>query len=500
MTEELFINVSHFETRVARLKDGSVEDIHLERARHHSVTGNIYLGKVVRVVPGMQAAFVDVGLDRPGFLHARDIESPGMDNNGTSVGSPDIRNLVRDGQELLVQISKDPISGKGARLTTQLAIASRYLVLMPEVGHIGISQRIEEEAERERLRDGIDGLRRELDSPMGFIARTACEGVAEADLRIDMRVLLRIWERVKENRVGAKVGQAVYEELPLHIRVVRDWTGPELKAVFIDHAETYRRVREFTDRFLPELSDRIMMYSGERPLFSRHNIDEEIQRALDPRVALKCGGYLLLEQTEAMITIDVNTGGYVGQHSLEETVYRTNLEAAQVVPRQLRLRNLGGIVVIDFIDMEEEEHQRQVLRALEKACEGDHARIRIEGFSGLGLVQLSRKRTRESLYQQICEPCGHCEGRGIVKTSESTSIEILRSIFQDARVRACEPGKSGDYLIRAPEAVIDRLLDEDADHLAQLAQKIGREVRFQVEPSYGPGGFDIVLVQSMQPV
>ena len=457
MAEALFINVSHFETRVARLTDGSVEEIHLERSNAHSVTGNIYLGRVVRVVPGMQAAFVDVGLDRPGFLHARDIELAGVSSTGVETRPPDIRTLVRDGQEVLVQVSKDPISGKGARLTTQLAIASRFLVLMPQVGHIGISQRIEDEAERDRLRTTIDSLRAELGSSMGFIARTACEGVDEDAMRLDMRVVLRIWDRIQENRAGAAVGDAIYEELPLHIRVVRDWAGPDLAQVNVDHAETYRRVREFADRFLPEFSERIELYQGDRPLFGHHNIDDEIGRALEPRVPLKCGGYLVLEQTEAMITIDVNTGGYVGQHSLEETVYRTNLEAAQMVPRQLRLRNLGGIVVVDFIDMEDEEHQRDVLRTLEKAFEGDHARIRIEGFSGLGLVQLSRKRTRESLYQQVCEPCPHCEGKGMVKTSESTCIEILRSILQDARVRACEPGRPGepglrpgDYLIRRP--------------------------------------------------
>jgi ribonuclease G len=293
----------------------------------------------------------------------------------------------------------------------------------------------------------------------------------------------------------------VHQEIPLHIRVVRDLAGPTLSHIHIDHRETYDRVLAFVSDYLPAFSERVHFYQEARPLFERFGAEEELGRALARRVDLRCGGYLIIEQTEAMITIDVNTGGYLGAHNLEETVYRTNLEAAQVIPRQLRLRNLGGIIVIDFIDMEDEEHRRQVMRALEKACEGDPARIRLDGFSSLGLVQMSRKRTRESLVQQVCQPCAECSGLGIVKTPQTICIEVFRAILQDASARCLRPdapGEPTEYLIRATESVVDRLLDEDAAQLSTIGREIGRPVRIQVEPSYGPGEFDVVLVHPMR--
>ncbi len=499
MSEELLINVDDFETRVALLSEGALQELHIARAQGYSLTGNIYLGKVERIIPGMQAAFVNVGLARPGFLHARDIER--ARKVGEQDAPPDIRDLLHDGQELLAQVSKDPIGNKGARLTTQLAVASRYLVLMPLNDHIGISQRIDEEVERERLHSLIDGIRRDLDIEMGFIARTASEGVGDAPIQTDVRVLVRMWDRILENRAGASCPALVYQELPLHIRVVRDLASANLQHIHIDDEETCQRVLEFVHAFLPEFAERVIPHLEPQPLFERHGIDDEVTRALRPKFKMKCGGYLIIEQTEAMTTIDVNTGSYLGVHSLEETVYRTNLEAAQVIPRQLRLRNLGGIIVIDFIDMEDEEHQRQVLRMLEKAVELDPARVRIEGFSSLGLVQMSRKRTRESLSQQVCEPCHLCDGIGLVKTSESTCIDVFRAILHDVRKRCDDrahpvtAGGESEYLIRASEQVVDRLLDEDADQLADLSQRISREIRIQVEPSYGPGQFDVVVVR-----
>ncbi|MEZ5558759.1 MAG: Rne/Rng family ribonuclease [Pseudomonadales bacterium] len=500
MADELLINVNSFETRVALLSGGALQEVHLARADGYSLTGNIYLGKVERIVPGMQAAFVNVGLARPGFLHLRDIEGPRLMLADEAEERHDIRDLLREGQEIMVQVAKDPISGKGARLTTQLAIASRYMVLMPFTDHIGISQRIEEETERERLRSVIDACRTAQGVGMGFIARTAAEGVGEALIDTDVRVLARIWDRIRAKKVGAAAPALLYEEIPLHIRVVRDLAGAGVSAIVIDERGTFERVRTFVDEFLPEFSERLQFYQDGRPLFDRFGVDDELARALARRVPLRSGGHLVIEQTEAMITIDVNTGGYLGSSNLEDTVFRTNLEAAQVIPRQLRLRNLGGIIVIDFIDMEDEEHQRQVLRALEKAFESDPARIRLEGFSSLGLVQVSRKRTRESLTQQICEVCAQCAGHGVVKTAETTAIEAFRAILEDARARCENPGSNsdGEYLIRATESVVDRLLDQDAEQLAALSQQIGREIRIQVEPSYGPGQFDIVLVQDMR--
>jgi len=494
MSDELLINVTEFETRVALLSAGSAQEIHLARAEGYSLTGNIYLGRVERVIPGMQAAFVSYGLERPGFLHVRDIEGPRPTEGEAVAQSPDIRDLLHEGQQLMVQVAKDPIAGKGARLTTQLAIASRYMVLMPFSDHIGISQRIDDEAERDRLKDLVEDVRRSESVGMGFIVRTAAEGADREPIAADVRVLARIWDRIMERKRAVQCPALVYQELPLHIRVIRDMVTPQVEVIRIDHQATYERVREFVCEFLPEFSERLVRYDDVRPLFERYGIDEELNRSLARKVPLKSGGYLVIEQTEAMISIDVNTGGYLGSNSLEETVFRTNLEAAQTIPRQLRLRNLGGIIVIDFIDMEEEEHQRQVLRALEKACEGDPAKIRIEGFSSLGLVQMSRKRTRESLVQQICEPCRHCEGMGVVKTAQTTSIEVFRAIMQDAEIRCRQPDVGGEYLIRAAESVVERLLDEDAAQLAGLARMVGRGVRMQVEPSYGPGHFDISLV------
>jgi ribonuclease G len=498
MAEELLIAVSEFETRVAKLAGGAVQEVHLAPASGYSLTGNIYLGKVERIVQGMQAAFVDVGLERPGFLHVRDIEGPRLIQGDASEDQkrPDIRDLLHEGQRLMVQVAKDPISGKGARLSTQLAIASRYMVLMPFTDHIGISQRIEDEAERERLKTLIDQVRREYGIGMGFIARTAAEGTSTEAVDLDVRVLTRIWDRVLEKKANADCPAVVYEELPLHIRVVRDLTDPDVETIRIDHEDTFQRVRRFVDEFIPAFSERMTYYDEDRGLFQRFGVEDEIARALDKKVNLKNGGHLVIEQTEAMITIDVNTGGFLGIKSLEDTVFRTNMEAAAIIPRQLRLRNLGGIIVVDFIDMEDEEHQRQVLRTLEKAAEIDSARIRIEGFSSLGLVQMSRKRTRESLVQQICEPCSQCGGSGFVKTPESTCLEVFRAIVDDARGH-CE-GPKQDYLIRSTPDVVDRLLDEDAGQLKQLSDRIGREITIQVEPSCRPGDFDIVLVQPEQ--
>ena len=498
MAEEILIAVSDFETRVALLAGGQVQEIHLARASGYSLTGNVYLGRVARIIPGMQAAFVDVGLERPGFLHVRDIEGPRLMLGEEAAATPDIRDLLHDGQRLMVQIAKDPIAGKGARLTTQIALASRFMVLMPFTDHIGISQRIDLESERERLRELIDEVRREQGIGMGFIARTAADGISRASIELDVRVLTRIWDRVLEKKSQLSETGLVYEELPLHIRVVRDLAGPDVARIQIDQRKTHDRVRRFVDEFIPEFSERISCYEDERPLFQKFGVDDEIVRALDKKVPLRNGGHLVIEQTEAMITIDVNTGRFLGGHSLEETVFRTNLEAAAVIPRQLRLRNLGGIIVIDFIDMEDEDHRPQVMRALEKACEADPTRTRIEGFSSLGLVQMSRKRTRESLPQQICEPCIRCAGSGLVKSAASTCVELFRAIIEDARVRCEAQQREGSYQIRAASEVVDRLLDEDAEQLRGLSAQIGRDISIQVDPCYGPGEFDVVLVQDMR--
>ncbi len=494
MPEELLINVNPFETRAALLQDGALQELHIARSSGYSYTGNIYLGRVERLIPGMQAAFVDVGLERPGFLHVRSMLPRTAVRDPADVQPlPDIRDLIHEGQRMLVQATKDPIAGKGVRLTTEVTVAARYGVLMPLGDQIGVSQRIEEEAERERLRTIIAEARCKLNTSMGFIARTVSEGIDAEVIEADMAQLLTVWNAVAAKRADAHCPAPLYEDLPLHIRLLRDLAGSALRSIRIDDEHTCRRAASFAAKFLPEIACRIEHYREPRPLFDRYGIEDEAARALLPRVEMKSGGFLVIEQTEAMTTIDVNTGSFLGGSRFEETIYRTNLEAASMIPRQLRLRNLGGIIIIDFIDMENPEHQRNVLRALEKASEGDRARLAFEGFSSLGLVQMSRKRTRESLAQQLCEPCPLCEGGGLTKTSETICAEIFRAILHDARA-ACSPGAS-EYLIRAPETVVDRLLDEDADHLAAVSSQVEREIRIQVEPCYGPNQFDVVALK-----
>ncbi len=497
MTEEVLISATSFETRLALLVDGSVQEVHFARSDYATVTGNIYVGRVDRVVPGMQAAFVDVGLERPGFLHVNDLSDTRFRPDDGDV-RPDIRSLLHPGQELMVQILKDPISTKGARLTSQIALPSRYLVLMPFNDHVGVSQRIDEDGERDRLKQTIERVRESLAMPTGFIARTAAEGLDEETLTADARFLSRLWDRVMEKRRHAGVPALVYGELPMQIRVIRDLVSAELTEIRVDDRTTHERVMRFVNEFVPELADRVVLDTGRTSAFAARGIDKEIRRALGKHVPLKSGGSLVIEQTEAMTTIDVNTGAYLGVRDLEETVFRTNLEAAGAIPRQLRLRNLGGLIVIDFIDMEVEEHRRQVLRALEKATENDPARTRIEPFSSFGLIQMSRKRTRESLVQQLCEPCAGCDGAGRVPSSNTTCIEIFRAVMRDAERRCADKPAVGEYLIRTSEGVVDRLLDEDAQFLDELAQMVGREIRIQVEPSCRPGQFDLMLVEGAE--
>ncbi len=503
MSDELLINVTEFETRVAVLSNGLLQEVHLQRAGCYSLTGNIYKGKVQRILPGMQAAFVDYGMERPGFLHVSDIALPhapadqvaNFENESPQV---DIRDLLHEGQSMLVQIAKDPISTKGAKLTSNLALASRSLVLLPCSSHIGVSQRIEVEEERERLRASVAVLRDKLvgHDNCGFIVRTLAEGADQESLATDMAVLLRMWQRLRDQQKGQKAPFLAYEELPMHIRVVRDLADAATTAVIIDDMETFRRVKQFVDRFVPEFADRLSHYAESYPLFERFGVEDEIRRAMDKKVDLKSGGYLIIEQTEAMTTIDVNTGGYVGTSNLEETVYRANLEAAAMIPRQLRLRNLGGIVVIDFIDMEDDEHQRQVLRSLEKAFEGDPAKVRVGDFSPLGLVEMSRKRTRESLEQQMNEACGNCAGSGSVKKAESVCYEIFRELLKRHESRYEIGPMADEYVIRVSQEVVDHLLDEASAQFDCLRQRVDRAMHLQVEPSYSREQFDIVPNQS----
>jgi ribonuclease G len=487
MSEEILINVTPRETRVALVENGVLQEIFIERTRRRGLVGNIYRGKVCRVLPGMQAAFVEIGLERAAFLHASDI-MPRLPGNGESdaAGVEDISSLLREGQEITVQVIKDPMGTKGARLTTQVTIPSRFLVFIPRVTNVGISQKIEDEAERIRLRDLIQLFMAE-DESGGYIARTAAEGASAEALRADMIFLRKLWTSINEREARTRSGDAVYEDLPLSIRVMRDLLDDQIEKIRIDSRESYQRVQQFAEQFMPDLQAQIEYYPGERPIFDLYGVEDEIHKALERKVQLKSGGYLIFDQTEAMTTVDVNTGGYVGHRNLEETIFKTNLEAAQAIARQLRLRNLGGIIIVDFIDMVDEEHKRQVLRALEKSLEKDHAKTHISEVSTLGLVEMTRKRTRESLEHVLCEVCPTCSGRASLKTPETVCYEIFREILREARQFDAQ-----QLLVLASQEVVDLLVDEESDGLADLEAFIGKPIKFQVEALYTQEQYDVV--------
>ncbi|HQX91278.1 MAG TPA: ribonuclease G [Thermomonas sp.] len=497
MSEDLLVNVTPRETRVAVVENGMLQELHIERGSQRGVVGNIYKGKVQRVMPGMQAAFVEIGLERAAFLHANDIfrAAPldAVDGDDVPAAPPPqvqipIIDLLRDGAEIVVQVVKDPIGSKGARLTTQISIPSRYLVLLPRSKVIGISARIEDEAERGRLKT----LMAELTAGgpgHGFIVRTNAEGQSAEALAEDIAYLGRVWELIERNSAAAKVGSCIYEDLSLPLRAVRDLIRRDVDKVKVDSRETCEHLREFAAKYMPALAEKIEHYSGLRPIFDMYGVEDEIQRALDKQVPLKSGGYLVIDQTEAMTTVDVNTGSFLGQRNLEETVYRTNLEAAQAVARQLRLRNLGGIIIIDFIDMHDVEHRRQVLRTLEKSLIKDHAKTTVYDFSPLGLVEMTRKRTVESLERQLCEPCHECTGRGMVKTAETITYEIFREI-----VRAVRQFDAARLLVIASPKVVGRITDEESNAVAELEEFIGKSIRFQADAQYLQEQFDVVLL------
>ena len=501
MSEEILVNVTPRETRVAVVENGMLQELHIERGWSRGVVGNIYKGKVQRVMPGMQAAFVDIGLERAAFLHANDVLRPGRAEDLTveaavagagpaqplPQSTPPISELLRDGQEVVVQVVKDPIGGKGARLTTQISIPSRYLVLLPQSQVIGVSARIEDEAERTRLKALVGELA--IASGHGYIVRTNAEGQPAEALAEDVTYLARAWALVERSVGDARVGTCVYEDLTLPMRAVRDLMRRDVEKVKVDSRETCDRLKTFAAQYMPGLAEKIEHYGGERPVFDLYGVEDEIGRALEKEVPLKSGGYLVIDQTEAMTTVDVNTGSFLGQRNLEETVYRTNLEAAQAVARQLRLRNLGGIIIIDFIDMTDPEHRRQVLRTLEKSLLRDHAKTTVYDFSPLGLVEMTRKRTVESLQRQLSEACHECGGRGMLKTAETVTYEIFREI-----VRAVRQFDAERLLVIASPKVVARITEEESAAVAELEEFLGKDIRFQADEQYFQEQFDVVLL------
>ena len=487
MSEEILVNVNPRETRAALLENGVLQEVLIERESRRGLTGNIYRGRVRRVLPGMQAAFVEIGLDRTAFLHASDIMRREEDGEEIEVVQPGmIRDLVSEGQEILVQVVKDPIGTKGARLTTFVTIPSRYLVYLPFGDGVGVSARIEDEVERARLREVMDDL---ADTGGGWIVRTAAEGAPRDALRADMLFLDKLWEAVSRQGQTAPPGTLVHADLDLTLRLLRDLLAPRVERVRVDNPEAWTRMKRFAASFIPEMEPKIETYEEPRPIFDLHGVEDEIARALEQKVPLKSGGYLVIDQTEAMTTIDVNTGAYVGHRTLEETIFRTNLEAAQAIARQIRLRNLGGIIIVDFIDMEEEEHRHQVLAALERALASDHARNQITEVSRLGLVEMTRKRTRESLEHVLCHACPTCHGRGSVKTPETVCYEIFRDILRQSRQFDFQ-----ELLVLAHVEVLDLLVDEEAAGLAELESLTGKPIRLQAESGYSHDQYDVVPI------
>jgi len=490
MNEEILINITPRETRVAIVENGTLQEVSIERQTSRGIVGNIYKGKVNRVLPGMEAAFVDIGLDKAGFLHVSDIDTGATQGNDEGNATrPVINELLHEGQTLLVQVVKDPMGTKGARLTTSISVPSRYLVYMPNSTNVGISVKIEDEAERERLKTLLEACRAE-NQIGGCIIRTAAEGVDERELQRDISFLSKLWGALLESVDTMPPGTIIHEDLPLSIRTLRDMVGVDTKLVKVDSRETFQKMSNFAERYIPDLPTRIEHYTGDRPLFDLYNIDDELQRALARQVGLKSGGYLIIDQTEAMTTIDINTGAFVGHQNLEETIFKTNMEASQAIARQLRLRNLGGIIIIDFIDMERDDHKRQVLNSLQKYLDKDHAKTQVCEVSPLGLVEMTRKRTRESLEHVLCEPCKTCHGRGSLKTTETVCYEIFREILREARFYE----EAQQLLVMANQDVIDRLLDEEAANIAELETFIKIPVKLQVEAHLSQESYDVVPV------
>lgn len=483
-SQDILINWAPQETRVAIVENGAVQELHIERTLERGLVGNVYLGKVARVLPGMQSAFVDIGLERAAFLHVADLHGHGA---RTDAPLPPIERQVFEGQTLTVQVIKDAIGTKGARLSTQVSIAGRMLVFLPHDNHIGISQKIGSPELREQLRARMHALVGAEGG--GFILRTNAEEASDTELADDIAYLRKTWATIRQRAQTQKPGTLLHQDLSLAERVLRDLTTEATQTIRIDSKMQYDLLHAFGETYMPGAVAKLDHYKGERPIFDLFGIEEEIVRALARRVDLKSGGYLIIDQTEALTTIDVNTGGFVGARNFEDTIFKTNLEAAGAMARQLRLRNLGGIIIADFIDMANEAHQQAVLAELRKQLSRDRTRTTVSGFTQLGLVEMTRKRTRESLAHMLCTPCPTCEGRGQVKTARTVCYDILREILREAR-----QFHPKEFRVVASAAVVEMLLDEESVHLAGLSEFIGKPISLSAEPTMNPEQYDIVLM------
>ncbi len=483
--ENILINCTSRETCVAILVDGVLQDLFIERTKARGLVGNVYWGRIVRVLPGMQSAFVDVGLERTAFLHVSDMPEAHQEE-GTVLP---IERILHEGQSVMVQVSKDPIGTKGARLTTVVSLAGRKLVYLPGDNHIGVSQRIESEEQREALRAMMTALR-PPEEKGGYIIRTSAEeGATEQEFLNDMAYLGRLWGNIKERAGKSQAPSLLYQDLYLDQRVLRDMVHQNTASVEVDKPEAYEKLMDFAERFVPIAKDRLRLYEGDLPLFELNGVEREIDRALQRRVDLKSGGYLVFDQTEAMTTIDVNTGAYVGKRDFSDTVFKTNLEAAQTIARQLRLRNLGGIIIVDFIDMSCDEHREAVLTELRNAISTDRTRMTVSNFTELGLVEMTRKRTRESLAHVLCEPCPMCEGRGEIRTARTMCYEIMREIVRLNK----QYRQTKEFRIVASRSVIDMLMEEESQALEILQAAVEKPVQLELETGYSQEQYDVIL-------
>ncbi|MXZ80291.1 MAG: ribonuclease G [Gammaproteobacteria bacterium] len=490
MTEEILINVTPQETRAAMVQNGMLQELHIERIRSKGIVGNIYLGVVKRILPGMQAAFVDIGLERAAFIHAQDL----MPRDGQAVQyqqhdpQVQITSLLSEGRNILVQVIKDPIGSKGARLTAQISIAMRNVVLLPKEAYIGISQRIQGNEKRsellQQLRERVDAA----DRPGGYILRTVGEFATPEAVDAEMNILNRTWESIAARIENSRAPMLIHQNLPLATRLIRDLDWNNVERVRIDSRETCNGIRDFVRHLIPQATERIEHYPGDRPIFDLYGIEEEIQKALNRKIPLKSGGYLVIDQTEALTSVDVNTGSFTGKRNLEETIFRTNLEAVTALARQIRLRNLCGIIVVDFIDMSLHEHSEQVMRMLRRELQRDPCRTSVSEMTSLSLVEITRKRSRDSLLHVLTQPCPTCQGRGTLKSPHTVCYEIFREIM-----RTSKEFSASSFLVTASPKVVDLLMEEEASGVSDLESFIRASITLQVDPLLDPEQYEVVF-------